>query len=115
MPGIPQEEHCPVPDSLFGELYRASPEELHALVESVPPQVRALLAVYCSRRSHLATLGLAVALTCERNELIRSGGEFGLTIFAQSRQAPPVTRETRRKVTLSNNSFKSLIVAQDLI
>jgi hypothetical protein len=45
MPGIPQEEQCPVPDDLLGDLYRASPQGLHALVESIPPQVRAMLAV----------------------------------------------------------------------
>jgi len=115
MPTIPQEEVCPVPESLLGDLYRASPEGLHALVESVPAQVRGMLAVYCSRRTHLATLGLAIASTCERNELIKSGGEFGAVLFAQSRQAPPHTPEKRRKVTLSSGSYFSLIVAQDLV
>jgi hypothetical protein len=112
MSGIPQEEDCPVPESLLGDLYRASPEGLHALVESVPAQVRAMLAVYCCRRTHLATLGLAIASTCERNELIKSGGEFGLVLFAQSREAPLVIREARRKVTLPSGSIISLVVAQ---
>jgi hypothetical protein len=115
MPTIPQEEVCPVPESLLGDLYRASPEGLHALVESVPAQVRAMLALYCSRRTHLATLGLALASTCERNELITFGGQLGDAIFAQSRQAPHVAPEKRRKVTLSSGSSFSLIVAQDLI
>jgi len=115
MSGIPQEEECPVPDDLLGDLYRASPQGLHALVETIPPQVRAMLAVYCSRRSHLANLGLAIASTCERSEMIRSGGEFGAVIFAQSRQPPAATQEKRRKVTLSSGTFALTIVPQDLI
>jgi hypothetical protein len=74
-----------------------------------------MLALYCSRRTHLATLGLALASTCERNELITFGGQLGDAIFAQSRQAPHVAPEKRRKVTLSSGSSFSLIVAQDLI
>ena len=113
--GIPQEESCPVPDSLLGDLYRASPEGLHALVEAIPPQVRAMLAVYCAKRTHLAALGLAVASTCERGELIGAGHEFGAALFARSRQAPAVVAEKRRKVTLATRSPLALVIAQDLI
>jgi hypothetical protein len=115
MAGIPQEERCPVPESLLGDLYRAAPEGLHALVESIPPQIRAMLAVYCARRSHLATLALAIASTCERGQLVAAGHEFGAVLFAQSRQAPAVVPEKRRKVTLATGSPMQLIVAQDLI
>ena len=115
MPTIPQEEVCPVPEALLGDLYRASPEGLHALVESVPAPVRAMLAVYCSRRAHLAVLGLAVASTCERSELVNSGGQLGAAIFVQSRQALHVAPEKRRKVTLSSGSYFPLVVAQDLV
>jgi len=86
-----------------------------ATMEQKVAQVRAMLAVYCSRRTHLATLGLAIASTCERNELIKSGGQLGAVIFVQSRQALHVVPEKRRKVTLSSGSCFSLIVAQDLI
>jgi hypothetical protein len=115
MPAIPQEEHCPVPDSLLGDLYRASPEGLHALVESIAPQVRAMLAIYCARRSHMTSLALAIASTCERSELVVAGHEFGAALFAQSRQAPTVVPGKRRKVTLATASAMQLIVAQDLI
>ena len=115
MSGIPQEENCPVPDSLLGDLYRASPQGLHALVESIPPQVRAMLAIYCARRSHMASLALAIASTCERSELVSAGHEFGAVLFAQTRQAPAVVPEKRRKVTLATRSPMALIVAQDLI
>jgi len=115
MANIPQEETCPVPESLLGDLYRASPEGLHALVESIPAQVRARLAIFCSRRAHLAQLGLALASTCNRNELIKSGDQLGASIFSESRQAPVVGPEKRRKVTLPTGSFFPLIVAQDLV
>jgi hypothetical protein len=116
MPIIPQEEVCPVPESLLGDLYRAAPASLHALAESIPSQGRAMLAIYCMRRAHLAPLGLALASTCEKNELINSGGALGAAIFAQSREAPDVPLERRRKrVTLSSGSYFSRIVAQDLI
>lgn len=115
MPAIPQEEECPVPDSLLGELYRASPQGLHALVDSVPPRTRALLALYCYRRSHLSSLALAIASTCDRSDMIVVGGALGAAVFEQSRQAPKAVEEKRRKVTLSKGSFTSLIVAQDLV
>jgi hypothetical protein len=97
---IPQEESCPVSDALLGDLYRASPLALHALVESVPAEVRAMLAVFCCRRTHLASLGLAIASTCDRDQLIQSGGELGALIFVQSREVPRAILERRRKVSL---------------
>ena len=115
MAAIPQEESCPVPDSLLGELYRASPSGLHALVDSIPPGTRALLALYCYRRSHLSGLALAIASTCERSDMIGAGGALGAAVFEQSRQAPKAVEEKRRKVTLSNGAFMKLIVAQDLL
>jgi hypothetical protein len=115
MSAIPQEESCPVPDSLLGELYRASPAGLHALVDSIPPGTRALLALYCYRRSHLSGLALAIASTCERSDMIGAGGALGAAVFEQSRQAPKAVEEKRRKVTLSNGAFMKLIVAQDLL
>jgi hypothetical protein len=112
---LPQEEACPIPDSLLGDLYRASPEGLHSLVESVPPRVRAMLAIYCYRRGHMTSLGLAIAATCEKTDMIEAGGQFGAVIFEQSRQAPNVIPEKRRKVTLPTSSGLQLIIAQDLI
>lgn len=115
MSTIPQEEECPVPESLLGDLYRASPEGLHALVDGVPPRTRALLALYCYRRSHLSSLALAIASTCGKGDMMVAGGQLGAVIFEQSRQAPKAIEEKRRKVTLSNGSFMKLIVAQDLV
>jgi hypothetical protein len=112
---LSQEEACPVPDSLLGDLYRASPEGLHSLVESIPSKVRAMLAIYCYRRGHMTSLGLAIAATCEKADMVGAGGQFGAVIFDQSRQAPDVIPGKRRKVTLPTSSGLQLVIAQDLI
>lgn len=110
-----QDEQCPVPDSVLGELYRSSPEGLHLLLETVSPNVRAMLAVYCYRRAHLMPLALAIASTCEKRDMVAAGREFGQAVFEQSREAPKVVTEKKRKVTLSRGPFLQLVIAQDLI
>ena len=95
------EESCPVPDSMLGNLYRASPESLQELIESIPPTVRAMLAIYCYRRLHFVPLALSIASTCGRADLAAVGGEFGIMVFAQVKEAPKVFPTRRRKVTLA--------------
>src|ERR1700728_2808247 len=83
-----EDEPCPVPDETLGEMYRASAHGLSAIIATVPPTARALLAVYCYRRAHLASIGLAIAATCEKDELTALGGNAGATLFERSREAP---------------------------
>jgi hypothetical protein len=64
----------PVSGSLLGRMYRASPEGLSVLVKTVPPQVRAALAVYCLYNERLHSIGLAIAASCERRDLLCQGG-----------------------------------------
>ena len=47
---------CPVPESLFGQLYRAHPQGLPELAASIPSATRAILALFCYRRAHLHAL-----------------------------------------------------------
>src|SRR5262245_49744695 len=82
------EEPCPVADQTLGELYRSHQQGLAALVASVSPNVRAMLALYCYRRAHLQTLGLSVAATCSEEDLIEAGGPAGAALFEISRKAP---------------------------
>ncbi len=101
-----EDEPCPISDDLLGTLYRASPHGLNELVATVPPKTRALLAVYCYRRAHLASIGLALAATCEHDDLAGSGGNIGVVLFARSREAPvsssPDRHPTnRQKITLA--------------
>src|ERR1700712_4876463 len=81
-------DFCPVRDELLGELYRASEHGLPQLVESVSSDVRAMLALFCYRKSHLHSLALAIAASCSERELIQLGGRVGSTLYALSREAP---------------------------
>ena len=66
---LAQEEDCPVPEHLLGQLYRAKAHGLDELVATVPAKTRAMLALYCYRRVHLQSIGLAVAASCEEYDL----------------------------------------------
>jgi hypothetical protein len=102
---------CPVEDELLGSLYRSSPQGLPELVLSVPAETRAMLALFCYRRSHMQDLALAIASTCELRDLVQWGGALGSAIYAQAQQAVtrPVAAETsgRRKVTLSTTPLST--------
>lgn len=111
-----ENDFCPVRDELLGEMYRASEHGLPKLVESVSPEVRAMLALFCYRRSHLHQLALAIAASCTERELIEIGGRVGSTLYALSRE--PAARATtstasggRKPITLSTrplSTFKPL-------
>ncbi len=103
-----EDEPCPVPDELLGEMYRASAHGLNELIATVSPTARALLAVYCYRRAHLASIGLAIAATCEEDDLTSLGGNAGATLFERSREVPKspsigAHAAGRRKITLAKS------------
>jgi hypothetical protein len=81
-------EFCPVRDELLGEMYRASESGLSQLVETVSAEVRARLALFCYRKSHLHSLALSIAASCSDRDLIQIGGRVGSTLYALSREAP---------------------------
>jgi hypothetical protein len=100
-----EEEACPVADQLLGELYRTSEHGLNELIATVSPTARVLLALYCYRRAHLASIGLAIAATCEEDDLISAGGNAGAMLFEQSRENSPFAfiethANGRRKITM---------------
>jgi hypothetical protein len=112
------DEVCPVRDELLGQLYRASKVGLPALVASVPPNVRAMLALFCYRRSHLYSMGLAIAATCDEDDLVRFGGRVGSTLFARAQEAPeppPLASHNahRRKVTLATGQLRQMAPIDD--
>jgi hypothetical protein len=101
-----EDEGCPVADQLLGEIYRSSEHGLNEIIATVSPTARALLAIYCYRRAHLASIGLAIAATCEEDDLITVSGNAGAMLFERSRgDLPPgpigARANGRRKVTLS--------------
>ncbi len=110
---------CPVRDELLGEMYRASEHGLPVLVESVSPQVRAMLALFCYRRSHLHSLALSIAASCSDRDLVNIGGRVGSTLYALSREAPasraaPTTSYGGRKpITLSTKPLSTFVPIDD--
>src|SRR5450755_2052350 len=79
---------CPVRDELLGELYRANDIFVPGFVYGLAPDIRASLALFCYRRSHLHSMGLAIAASCDEDNLVRAGGSVGEFIFASSREVP---------------------------
>ncbi|MET0279431.1 MAG: hypothetical protein ABW198_13970 [Pseudorhodoplanes sp.] len=98
------DDACPVPESIFGQLFRAHAQGLPQLVESIPAQTRAILALFCYRRAHLHALSLAIASSCDEADLVDAGGRVGSVLFELSRQPeqPAMAPEPgRRRITLA--------------
>ena len=116
-PHIPQEEHCPVSAHVLGQLYRASPHGLDELVAAVPAETRAILALYCYRRAHLRSIGLAIAARCEKYDLEAFGGNAGKALFENARTALHEALSShyiqRRKVTLSTRVLRTFVQDED--
>jgi hypothetical protein len=114
-----ENDFCPVRDELLGEMYRANENGLPQLVESVSSDVRAMLALFCYRRSHLHSLALAIATSCNERELIQLGGRVGSTLYALSREAPatrPVPSSSysnRKPITLSTKPLSTFSPVED--
>jgi hypothetical protein len=113
-----ENDFCPVRDELLGEMYRASEHGLPKLVESVSSEVRAMLALFCYRRSHLYTLALSIAASCSERDLIQLGGRVGSTLYALSRE--PAARATsstsygnRKPITLSTKPLSTFAPIED--
>lgn len=110
-------DFCPVRDELLGELYRASESGLPRLVESVSPDARARLALFCYRRSHLHSLALAIAASCSERELVEAGGRVGTTLYALSRESTakstPSLSGGRKPITLSTKPLSVLAPLED--
>jgi hypothetical protein len=115
-----ENDFCPVRDELLGEMYRANANGLPLLVESVSSEVRAMLALFCYRRSHLYSLALAIAASCSERELIQLGGRVGSTLYALSREpaahsAPSSSYGNRKPITLSTKPLSTFKPIEDEI
>lgn len=111
-----ENDFCPVRDELLGEMYRANPHGLSLLVQTVSPDVRAMLALFCYRRSHLNALAIAIAASCTERDLVHFGGRVGSTLHALARE--PADRATttsshgRKPISLSTkplSTFKPIV------
>ena len=113
-----ENDFCPVRDELLGEMYRASENGLAKLVDSVTSDVRAMLALFCYRRSHLHSLAIAIAASCSERELIQLGGRVGSTLYALSREpaaraAPSSSYGNRKPITLSTKPLSTFSPLED--
>jgi hypothetical protein len=114
-----ENDFCPVRDELLGEMYRANENGLPQLVESVSSDVRAMLALFCYRRSHLHSLALAIAASCSERDLIQLGGRVGSTLYALSREAPATrpapssSYSNRKPITLSTKPLSTFSPVED--
>jgi len=113
-----ENDFCPVRDELLGEMYRSSENGLPRLVESVSSEVRAMLALFCYRRSHLYSLALSIAASCSERELIQFGGRVGSTLYALSREpatrsAPSSSYGNRKPITLSTKPLSTFSSVDD--
>jgi hypothetical protein len=111
-------DFCPVQDELLGEMYRANEHGLGRLVESVSSDVRAMLALFCYRRSHLHSLALSIAASCSERELIQFGGRVGSALYALSREpaarsAPASSFGNRKPITLSTKPLSTFAPIED--
>ena len=110
-----ENDFCPVRDDLLGQMYRANQNGLPQLVESVSPDVRAMLALFCYRRSHLHALAIAIAGSCTERDLI----QFGTALYDLSRSTPTSrsgqsSHGGRKPVTLSTKPLTTLAPLEDI-
>jgi hypothetical protein len=116
-----ENDFCPVRDELLGEMYRANENGLPQLVETVSSDVRAMLALFCYRRSHLYSLALSIAASCSERELIQLGGRVGSTLYALSREArttrsaPSSSYGNRKPITLSTKPLSTYTPIDDVV
>jgi hypothetical protein len=116
-----ENDFCPVRDELLGEMYRANENGLPVLVASVSSDVRAMLALFCYRRSHLHSLALSIAAGCSERELIYFGGRVGAALYALARETS-ATRSTpsssygnRKPITLSTKPLSTFSPIEDYV
>ena len=113
-----ENDFCPVGDELLGEMYRANENGLPQLLASVSSDVRAMLALFCYRRSHLHALALSIAASCSERELVHLGGRVGSTLYALSREpaarsAPSSSYGNRKPITLSTKPLSTFSPIED--
>jgi hypothetical protein len=107
------QDDLPIPDELFADVVSLDQASLFALIAKMLPEKRALLAMYCYRRSHISEIGLAIAATCDEDDLTYTCGRAGADLFSKSRQRPlpavnPAQANYRRKITLFRGHLREM-------
>jgi hypothetical protein len=80
----------------------------------LPGTQRAKFALFCYARTHLREAGLAIAIGCSDEDLVREGGIAGQALIAQ-RALPKADRSARSRapVSLATPSNQHLFITQD--
>ena len=110
--GAEADRDCPVPLATLGEIYRAEPEDLSDLLDALPVETRAKLAGYLYAKSHTHKLGLVVARTCGKDDLVKALGEIGAVVHGQAHLPPPKpvqaapAQPQARKISLGGSGSK---------
>ena len=81
-----ENDFCPVRDELLGEMYRANENGLPRLVESVSSEVRAMLALFCYRRSHLHALAFGAVVVLRQPQADHALDQAALHLLARRRR-----------------------------
>ena len=95
----PNEALCPVPYELLALLLRSDAARVREVVLQLAPVHRASLAAFAYGRSHMRSLGLAVAAHCDEHSLYEVAGAAGEALFEHSRGSAGVDQDpsSRRK------------------
>ena len=106
-------EDCPISEQLLFQIYDASKHRQPIPQLDLSGETKSMLALFCYRRGHLESAGLAIAATCEEPDLVLAGGVLGAALFARSRNyhPPPVASRPSLKIAISSTPS---ITADDL-
>lgn len=109
-------EDCPISEQLLFQIYDASKHRQPIPTLDVSAETRSMLALFCYRRSHLETAGLAIAATCEEPDLLLAGGALGAALFARSRnyRPPPAPSRPSLKIAIATTHSITADEAEDL-
>jgi len=108
------ETTCPVPEHVLSAIHRATPHEALNIAKLLPGVQRARLALFCYARTHLRDAGLAIAIGCSDEDLVREGGIAGQALIVQ-RTLPKADRGPRMRapVSLATPSNQHLFITRD--
>ena len=91
-------ETFPVPEEMFRQICRASPDEARHLSMSLTMSARAQLAVFCYARTHLRDRGRAIAAACTEVALQLEAGIAGNILFGQATAGPEIWNVNRQVI-----------------
>jgi hypothetical protein len=74
--------------------------------------------LFCYPRSHLHELGIAIAASCEEDDLVSIGGRVGAILYSMSKSTPqaapsPTHAAERRRITLATGQLRQMLPLDD--